>query len=188
MNDTMSLLQQSSPNQTMTLQIKLGLSARIIGSAMFGIFALFFGYYLIIGLIEYIRFATFEEWLHNGLGFLLNLTLVLVFALPAWLILLGRNWVTIDKDEGLITAVRDWRLFQQTTQYNLDGAETILVITEISSHKDRSATISYRIELLLQKNKGILLDIPDNEETAELNASHLAIYLNLPIEHRTVRS
>ncbi|MCB0034815.1 MAG: hypothetical protein KDE51_12370 [Anaerolineales bacterium] len=188
MNNTTALPQQTYTDNTMTIQIKLGLTTRIIGSAMFGIFAIFFGYYLVIGLIEYIRLATLEEWLHNTLGFLFNFALVLLFAVPAWLILAGRNWVTIDKQEGLITTVRDWRLFQQTTQYDLADAKAILVITEINSHKDRSATISYKVELLVNNNKGVLLAIPDNEEMAEIKASDIATYTNLPIEYRTVRS
>ncbi|MCB8965881.1 MAG: hypothetical protein R3E31_19775 [Chloroflexota bacterium] len=159
----------------------LPLSARLVTGGLLLPFALFFGYYAFSGLVEYIRYATWQEWISSIPGFILMLALTLVFAVPAWFSFLGKGWVTVDKAQGTIEAVRDWAIYKQRRQYALADAHCVMLTEEIKSN-ERGTRVSYTVQIMIGKNTAVLLYFTDNETEAETFAASAANSLALPVQ------
>jgi hypothetical protein len=116
-------------------------------------------------------------------AFLLHLTLTFLIALPACLLLFSRRSVIVDERQGQVTAVRNWRLFQQTAHYQLKDVTTITVTECVKSDNSRT-TIRYPIHLLLRDDTAVHLQTADTLEAAYQLAHPLATRWHLPIEEQ----
>jgi hypothetical protein len=116
-------------------------------------------------------------------AFLLHLALTFLFALPACPLLFGRRSVIVDERQGQVTAVRNWRLFQQTAHYQLKDATTITVTECVKSDNSRT-TIRYPIHLRLRDDTAVHLQTADTLEAAYQLAHPLATRWHIPIEEQ----
>ncbi|MHB8810896.1 MAG: hypothetical protein ACYC9M_12920 [Desulfobulbaceae bacterium] len=103
---------------------------RIIALVFLAPFAVFFGYYLVASLAEYIRTANLNEWLRAIPGLLVVLALFLSFGIPSWWLLLGRTSLIFDRGNGRILQVFDFRIYRRARAYRMD--DVILVDSAIS--------------------------------------------------------
>jgi hypothetical protein len=104
------------PNQ-FAIEMHPPLGARLIVGIALSLFGSFFLYYLLTGLYEYVLHATFKEWLGAIPGFIVNLILVLIFALPAAVVFFKKVRVEVDQNSGKIHDVSDYRLFRRSKEY-----------------------------------------------------------------------
>lgn len=103
---------------------------RIIALVFLAPFAVFFGYYLASSLAEYIRAANPNEWLRALPGLLIVLALFLSFGIPSWWLLLGRTRLILDRANGRLLQVFDFRIYRRARAYRVD--DVILVDSMIS--------------------------------------------------------
>jgi hypothetical protein len=103
---------------------------RIIALVFLAPFAVFFGYYLVASLAEYIPAANPHEWLRALPGLLVVLALFLSFGIPSWWLILGRTRLIFDRGHGRILQVFDFRIYRRTKAYPVD--DVVLVDSKIS--------------------------------------------------------
>lgn len=152
--------------------------SRLIGGAMLGIFALFFLYHLISGLLEYIRGATAAEWLAALPGFLLILALFLLFGIPTWYILAGRTRIVLDLPRSRILVVHDLRFYKRMKSFPADRAKKVTV-RSIMKRNAVDTSYTYRIELHLIDHPPISIGSEGNKEDALKVAASLERFLKL---------
>src|SRR5262245_21670784 len=111
---------QLGPNQ-FAIEMHPPLGARLFVGIALSLFASFFLYYLLTGLYEYVLKATIQEWLRAIPGFLVNVLLVLIFAMPTAIVFFKRVRVEVDQDSGKIHDVSDYRLFLRSKAYMLNA-------------------------------------------------------------------
>ena len=116
-------------------------------------------------------------------AFFVTLALTFVFALPACLLLLGRRSVIVDEQQGRVTAVRNWHLFQRTAHYQLKDVTTITVTECVKSDNSRTI-IRYPIHLLLHDATTVHLQTADTLEAAYQLAQPLANRWHIPLEEQ----
>jgi len=149
------------------------LQSRLIVAAMLGFVPLFFLYYLVTGLVEYVRHATPAEWLSGLPRFLVILALFLLSAAPVWIVVVGRTSVVVDFQGGLIKAVRDLRIYRRTTSVPINSILGVLV-----SQQRRN----FRIQIDLSDRKPITVGYEESAWEAEEVAARLAGYLSTKVQ------
>jgi hypothetical protein len=160
------------------------MSARLIGGVMLGFFALFFLYYLVTGLAEYVRVATPGEWLSALPGFLVVLALFLLFGLPTWYILAGRTRVVIDFRHRCIRQVQDLRFYRRTKRFSIDQVlevRSVPMTIGVSGHRSRT----HRIQIDLAGHKPVTVGYEDDAENARGVATSLAEVLRVEAHEST---
>lgn len=145
---------------------------------MLGIFPLFFLYFLVTGLSEYIRVATFEEWLTALPGFLIILALFLLSGVPTWYILAGRTRVVLDLPHGRIKVVHDLRFYKRTRSFSIDQVKRVTV-TPKRRGRPAITPYTYRIDLHLSDQKRIYIGSEDIVENARKVAGSLQKFLQM---------
>lgn len=111
---------------------------RIIALVFLAPFAVFFGYYLVASLAEYIPAASPNEWLRALPGLLVVLALFLSFGIPSWWLLLGRTRLIFDRGSGRILQVFDFRIYRRVRAYRED--DVILVDSMISRSGNKASS------------------------------------------------
>jgi hypothetical protein len=111
-----------------------------------------FLYHLVIGLIEYTRFAKVEEWISALPGFLVILVL---FLLPGVAVLFGRSRVAVDLPQGSILKVDDLRFYKRTKIFPIDQVQDVRVKRKIGKSE------TYMIQLHLTGHKLITVSYED---------------------------
>ena len=110
---------QLSANQ-FAIEMHPPLGARLLVGAALSAFAAFFLYYLLTGFYQYVLHATAKEWLAAIPGFIVNLILVLIFAVPAAVVFFKKVRVEIDQHTGKIHDVSDYRIFSQNERLHAE--------------------------------------------------------------------
>lgn len=151
---------------------RIPLQSRLIIGSMLGFLASFFLYYLVTGLIEYIRDATLALWLSALPGLVVVLALFLLFAVPAWIAVAGRTRVVVDLQSGRILDVRDLRVHRRTTTVPIDS------VLGVSVSRQRR---SFRIQIDLSGRKPITVGYEPNAREARDVAERLAGHLRTEV-------
>jgi len=149
------------------------LQSRLIVAAMLGFVPLFFLYYLVTGLVEYVRHATPAEWLSGLPGFLVILALFLLSAAPVWIVVVGRTSVVVDSQGGLIRSVRDLRIHRRTTSVPITS------VLGVSVSRQRR---NFRIQIDLSDRKPITVGYEESAWEAEEVAARLAGHLSTKVQ------
>lgn len=149
------------------------LQSRLIVAAMLGFVPLFVLYYLVTGLVEYVRNATPAEWLSGLPGFLVILALFLLSAAPVWIVVVGRTSVVVDFQGGLIKAVRDLRIHRRTTSVPISS------VLGVSVSRQRR---NFRIQIDLSDRNPITVGYEESAWEAEEVAARLAGYLSTKVQ------
>jgi hypothetical protein len=139
---------------------RMPMRPRLVTGSMLGLFAAFFLYYLVTGLIEYIRVATLAEWVSAIPGLLVVLALFLLFGVPTWIVLVGRSRVVVDLRQGYILKVDDLLFYQRTRTFPIDQVHDVRVKSKtlrISRHSSQT----YEIQLHLTGHKPITIGCED---------------------------
>lgn len=160
------------------------LQARLIIGAMLSFFAVFFGYYLFSGLIEYLRVATAREWLDALPGFLVILALFLLFAVPAWIALVGRSKLVVDPSSGSIAEVFDLWIYRRAKRYHIDEVKTVRISRKTFRTKGHSSQAN-AVEIVLRNDTVITVTYEDQIEDARAVATQMANTfsgLQVPVE------
>lgn len=142
------------------------LQARLIIGGILSIFAVFFGYYLGSGLIEYVRVATATEWLHALPGLIIVLLLFLVFAVPAWAALIGRSRFVVEPFRGSIAEVLDFRFYRRVKRYAVDQVKTVRVRRKTIRTRGHSSQTN-AVEIVLRNDKVITVTYEDRGDNAK---------------------
>ena len=151
---------------------QIPLQPRLIVAALLVFGPLFFLYYLITGLVEYVHHAAPAEWLSGLPGFLIVLALFLMSAAPVWIVVFGRTWVVVDSRGGLIMAVRDLRIHRRTSSVPFSNVLGVSVLRQRRN---------YRIQIDLDGHKPITVGYEESPWEAEVVASRLAGYLRTTV-------
>lgn len=155
------------------------LGARLFVGIALSLFAAFFLYYLLTGLYEYVLHATFKEWLRAIPGFLVNLLLVLIFAVPAAIVFFKRVRLEVEQDSGKIREVSDYRLFRRTKDYMLNALDAVQIRYYLDSGDKH---FPYNVQLLFNDGKIITTSVEENEEDAKRLAQKLARTLHVDVK------
>lgn len=141
-------------------------AARLLIGGMLSIFAIFFGYYLVTGLVEYIRVATASEWLTALPGFLVVLLLFLVFAVPTWYLLTVRQFVVIDPSAGFLSEVSDMRIYRRLKRYPLSQIRKVTISHKRLRTRGHSSH-TYAVAVVLKDDKQITAGYEDQIDDAK---------------------
>jgi hypothetical protein len=129
--------------------------SRLIVGPILGLPAAFFLYYLVIGLVAYVRSATPSEWLSAMPGLLVVLGLFLVCAVPAWIALAGRRWTILDFERGQVFSVRDLRFYRRIKTTPLNRVRDVYVAEKFTRTHDRKSEKVFEVQLLVANGKPI---------------------------------
>ena len=132
----------------------------------------FFLYYLVTGLVEYIRTATLDVWVSALPGLVVVLALFLLFAVPAWIAVAGRTRVVVDLQSGRVLDVRDLRVYRRATSVPIDS------VLGVSVSRQRR---SFRIQIDLAGRKPITVGFEPSGSDARDVAERLAGYLRTEV-------
>lgn len=172
----METIVKTSESGEVIYQIPVEMQARFIIGVMLSFFALFFGYYLITGLIEYVRVASASEWLAATPGFLVVLVIFLAFAVPTYAILIGQSKVIVNRDTGRIIDMFDLRIYQQKKVYCIDQVKSVSIGEKTFRTKGHSSH-SYAVQILMDDQKrvtaGYEKDIAEARKLAEYVSNSL---------------
>ena len=157
----------------------LPIGARLFLGAMLSFFAIFFGYHLFWGLIEYIRVASLGEWQTALPGILIVMALFLLFAVPCWAVCLGRHQVILDLPRGRILKVFDLRLYRRTRSYPIDQVQHVSVVRLKARQTRHSSTTNCQVHLRLDRGKPILVSRGDRPDHARMVAEQVAGHLGI---------
>jgi len=160
---------------------RLPIGPRIGIGSMLSIPAIFFGYYLFVGLIEYIRVASLSEWLTALPGYLLIIALFLLFAIPCWMVFLGRHLVILDLPRGKILRVFDLRLLRWTKSCPIEQVKHVSVIRlkVRTKHHHSGSRKSCKVHLCFNRGKPILISHGDRPDHAQMVAEQVASHLGI---------
>lgn len=128
---------------------------RLMIGLMLGWLPAFFLYHLVIGLIEYTRFAKLEEWISALPGFLVILVLFLLPGVAIWYVLFGRSRVVVNLPQGSILKVDDLRFYKRTKIFPIDQVQDVRVKRKIGKSE------TYMIQLHLTGHKPITVSYED---------------------------
>ena len=171
---------QLGPNQ-FAIEMHPPLGARLFVGIVLSLFAAFFLYYLLTGLYEYVLHATLREWLGATLGFIVNLLLVLIFAVPAAVVFFKKVRVEVDQDSGEIREVSDYRLFHRTKDYMLNALAAVQVRYFVESGSDKTQ-YPYHVQFLFKDEKLLTVCVEATEEDAQSLAQKLAHTLHVVVK------
>lgn len=169
---------QRSANQ-FAIEMHPPLGARLLVGTALSAFAAFFLYYLLTGLYEYVLHATFKEWLGAIPGFILNLILVLIFAVPAAVIFFKKVRVEVDQDSGKIHEVSDYRLFCRTKNYMLSALDAVQIRYYLESGS--KTQYPYHVQFVFQDEKIVTVAVEANEDDARKLSERLAETLHVSV-------
>lgn len=152
-------------------EIYVPYSARLLIGGMLSIFAIFFGYYLVTGLVEYVHVAAASEWLRALPGFFVVLCLFLLFAVPTWYLLTVRQLVVIDPSAGSLSEVSDVRIYHRRKRYPFSQVRTVKISHKRLRTRGHSSH-TYAVAVVLKDDKQITAgyeeQIDDAKELARL--------------------
>ena len=151
---------------------QIQLQPRLIVAAVLAFVPLFFLYYLVTGLVEYVRHAAPAEWLSGLPGFLVILALFLLSAAPVWIVVVGRTCVVVDSRGGLIKAVRDLGIHRRTSSVPISSVLGVSVLRQRRNH---------RIQIDLAGHKPITVGYEESPREAWEVAARLAGYLETKV-------
>ncbi|MCI0443343.1 hypothetical protein L0152_09015 [bacterium] len=171
---------QLGPNQ-FAIEMHPPLGARLFVGIALSLFAAFFLYYLLTGLYEYVLHATLREWLGAIPGFIVNLIMVLIFALPAAVVFFKKVRVEVDQDSGTIRDVSDYRLFRRSKDYMLNALDAVQTRYYLGSSGDKTQ-YPYHVQFLFKDGKIITTSVEANEEDAHRLAQKLAQTLHVDVK------
>lgn len=155
------------------------LGARLFVGIALSAFAAFFLYYLLTGLYEYVFHATFKEWLRAIPGFIVNLLLVLIFAVPAAVVFFKRVRVEVDQDSGKIREVSDYRLFCRSKEYVLNALDAVQIRYYLES--GAKTQYPYHVQFLFKDAKLLTVCVEASKEDANRIAQDLAQTLHVDV-------
>ena len=163
---------QESDRGEIICEHHIPLQSRLIIGSMLGFLASFFLYYLVTGLVEYIRTATLDVWVSALPGLVVVLALFLLFAVPAWIAVAGRTRVVVDLQSGRVLDVRDLRVYRRATSVPIDS------VLGVSVSRQRR---SFRIQIDLAGRKPITVGFEPSGSDARDVAERLAGYLRTEV-------
>jgi hypothetical protein len=172
---------QLSANQ-FAIEIHPPLGARLLVGASLSAFAAFFLYYLLTGIYEYVLHATGKEWLGAIPGFIVNLILVLIFAVPAAVIFFKTVRVEVNQDSGKIYEVSDYRLFRRSKEYMLNALGAVQTRYYLDSSRGSKTQYPYHVQLLFKDGKIVTASIEENEDDARKLSERLSETLHVSIK------
>src|SRR5262245_11895772 len=172
---------QLSPNQ-FAIEMHPPLGARLLVGAALSAFAAFFLYYLLTGLYEYVLHATAKEWLGAIPGFMVNLILVLIFAVPAAVVFFKKVGVELNQDSGKILEISDYRLFRRSKEYMLNALDAVQVRYFLDSSRGSKTQYPYHVQFVFKDGKICTASIEANEGDARKLSEKLAQTLNVSIK------
>src|SRR5262245_35278096 len=170
---------QLSPNQ-FAIEMHPPLGARLLVGAALSAFAAFFLYYLLTGFYEYVLHATAREWLGAIPGFIVNLILVLIFAIPAAVIFFKKVRVEVDQDTGKIYEVSDYRIFRRSKDYQLNELDAIQIRYYLESGS--KTQYPYHVQFVFKDEKIVTASIEANEDDARKLSERLAQTLHVSVK------
>jgi uncharacterized protein YxeA len=170
---------QLSANQ-FAIEMHPPLGARLLAGVVLSAFAAFFFYYLLTGFYEYIRYATVKEWIGAIPGFIINLLLVLIFAIPAAVMFFKKVRVEVDQDSGKIHEVSDYRIFRRNKDYMLSELYAVQIRYYLESGS--KTRYPYHVQLVFKNEKIVTACSETNEEDACRLSEKLAEALHVPIK------
>jgi hypothetical protein len=171
---------QLGPNQ-FAIEMHPPLGARLLVGIALSAFAAFFLYYLLTGLYEYVLKATLQEWLRAIPGFLVNLFMMLIFAVPAAVVFFKKVRVEVDQDSGRIRDVSDYRLFRRSKDYMLNALDAVQTRYYLGSRGDKTQ-YPYHVQFLFKDGKIITVSVESNEEDARQLSEKLAQTLYVDVK------
>jgi hypothetical protein len=171
---------QLGPNQ-FAIEMHPPLGARLVVGIALSAFAAFFLYYLLTGLYEYVLHATVKEWLGAIPGFIVNLLLVLIFAVPAAVVFFKKVRVEVDQDSGRIHDVSDYRLFRRSKEYMLNALDAVQTRYWTGSSGSKTQ-YPYHVQFLFKDGKIVTASVEANEDDAHQIAERLAQTLHVDLK------
>jgi len=132
----------------------------------------FFGYYLLSGLLEYIRVATASEWFSAIPGFLVLLVIFLVSAVPTYAVLFGRSKVLVDLSQGRVVEMFDIGFYRRAKIYALDQIKAVTIRKKVFRTKGHSS-ISNAVQILLLNDEVVTVGYEKALEDAKNLAEHV---------------
>jgi hypothetical protein len=172
---------QLSPSQ-FSIEMHPPLGARLFVGIALSLFAAFFLYYLLTGLYEYVLHATLQEWLRAIPGFLVNLIMVVIFALPAAVVFFKNVRVEVDQNSGTIREVGDYRIFRRTKDYMLSALEGVQTRYYFDSSRGSKTQYPYHVQLLFKDGKIVTAAIEAEEDEARKLSERLAETLHVSVK------
>jgi uncharacterized protein YxeA len=156
------------------------LGARLLVGTALSAFAAFFLYYLLTGFYEYVFHATAKEWLGAIAGFIFNLILVLIFAVPAAVVFIKKVRVEVDQDSGKIYEVSDYRFFRRSKEYILNELDAVQIRYYLESGS--KTQYPYHVQFLFKDGKILTTSMEANEDDSRKISEKLAETLHVGIK------
>jgi hypothetical protein len=138
----------------LTVERRLPLVTRVMGGAAFSIVAARVAYFFRDSL-AFARQASLSELKQHAPGLLLVAFLILIFAVPAWLIVFRRAGLVVDADGGTIQDYRHYGLFRRQRSIPVDQVERIRLWREVFPSRSGSAQF-YEAALVLKNKREVL--------------------------------
>lgn len=167
-----------------TIRIVLGGggAARLFG-VPFLLAGLWFGYYLILGLIG---FATGESGLEMIPGTILVIIMTAAFFLPGWALLFSRAVIEIDRARGTVSVVRDLRFYRHRHERKLAEFSAIDVDL-LSTAPNKRNSRAFEVNLAAHARANQVIGLFDDADEALRHGQQLSGLLGLPLQdHRYV--
>jgi hypothetical protein len=132
----------------------------------------FFGYYLVTALIDYIRVATPAEWLRALPGLLIVFAIFLAFAIPTYAVLFGRNKVIVDRYRGRIVEAFDLPFLHRPKRHAMGDTMAVTIRAKTFRTKGHSS-LSNAVQILLGGGEAVTVGYEDAIEDAKRLAEHV---------------
>ena len=169
----------SGDQNQFAIEMHAPLGARLLVGIALSAFAAFLLYYLLTGLYEYVLKATLE-WLRAIPGFLVNLFMVLIFAVPAAVVFFKKVRVEVDQNSGKIHDVSDYRLYTRTKYYMLNVLDAVQIRYYLDS--GYKTQYPYKVQFLFKDGKIVTAAVEENEDDAHRLAERLAQTLHVDLK------
>lgn len=116
-------------------------------------------------------------------GLLVLIVVTAAFLVPGWMLVCARSRVEIDRTSGAVTAVRDYRVYQQREQRRLSEFTRLAVdMLTTASNPRRRANPAFQVELVAPTGGNVLVGLADDGSSAMDLGRRLGALLGLPVE------
>ena len=167
---------------TIRIVLSGGGAAQLFG-VPFLLAGLWFGYYLILGLMS---FVTGDSGLEMVPGTILLIIMTAAFFLPGWALLFSRAVVEIDRARGIVSVVRDLRFYRHRHERKLAEFSAVEVDL-LSTAPNKRNTRAFEVNLAAESRGNQVIGLFDDADEALRHGQQLSGVLGLPLkDHRYV--
>jgi len=153
--------------------------ARLFG-VPFLLAGLWFGYYLVLGLLDFVTGTAGVEMIP---GTILLIVMTAAFFLPGWMLVASRAVVEIDRASGTVVVVRDLRFYQHRHERQLSEFSAIEVDLLSTAPNSRTSR-AFQVELAAASRRNQVVGLFDVGEAAVKHGERLSLLIGLPLADR----